>query len=236
MVPSSARVRRVLSGMVFGRHDRIDLALFSIGRRRSPTVVGAATRLGAQCTKAATFLQLPAEKTRLRRGRHDLKSTVVIGMRLGRVLAVVGFCGLPAVASAQGWADAYRARDYVKAADLLHQVIISPPGQDAVSLLPEYRQLALMYADGFGVEKDPFAACMMANRADAATKRAAAKLVGSDVGAYDAAVSESESFVATHCDPLSEDDRLTAASEAVCFAFGMPERTERVGGRTIRIG
>ena len=165
-----------------------------------------------------------------------MKSAVVIGMGLGRVLAVVGFCGLPAVASAQGWADAYRARDYVKAADLLHQVIISPPGQDAGSLLPEYRQLALMYADGFGVEKDPFAACMMANRADAATKRAAAKLVGSDVGAYEAAVIESESFVATHCDPLSEDDRLTAASEAVCFAFGMPERTERVGGRTIRIG
>lgn len=165
-----------------------------------------------------------------------MTSTVVNGMRRGRFLAVVVFCALPTVASAQAWADAYRVRDYEKAADLLHQVLIyQESGQDFASLLPAYRQLALMYADGFGVVKDPIAACMMAYRADAATK-SAPKLFGSDVGAYEAGVRESEWFVATYCDPLTEDDRLTAGAMTPCFAFGMPERTEKLGGRTIRIG
>ncbi len=165
-----------------------------------------------------------------------MKSAIVNGMRRGRFLAVVVFCALPTGASAQAWADAYRARDYEKAADLLHQVLIYAPGQDFASLLPEYRQLALMYADGLGVVKDPFAACMLANWADAATKKSAPKLFGSDVGAYEAGVRESESFVATHCDSLTEVDRMDAGVMSICFAFGMQERTETVGGQKIRIG
>jgi hypothetical protein len=164
-----------------------------------------------------------------------MKSTVVNAMRPGYFLAVVLFCALPAIASAQAWAEAFRARDYETAADLLQQVITyRESGQDFASLLPEYRQLALMYANGFGVVKDPFAACMMANWADAATKKSASKL-GSDVGAYEAAVSESERFVATHCDQLTETDRMDAGSMTGCFAFGMGERIEQLGGRTIRI-
>ena len=165
-----------------------------------------------------------------------MKSAVGNRMRLGRFLAAVVFCALPAVASAQAWADAYRARDYERAADLLHQVVISTSGEDFASLLPEYRQLALLYADGFGLAKDPFAACMMANWADAATKKSAAKLFGPDLGAYEASVRESELFLATLCEPLTEDDRLNAGPMTPCFAFGMPERTETLGGRTIRIG
>ena len=153
-----------------------------------------------------------------------------------RVLAFVAFCAVPANVSAQAWADAYRAGNYEKAADLLHQIVIEST-TDIVSAIPEpYRQLAQMYSVGRGVPRDATAACSLARMAGQATMMAAPKRYSTDIKAYDAAHKESDEFIRTHCDALTADDRLTADRAMGCFAFGIPEQAISVAGRSVRVG
>jgi hypothetical protein len=78
-------------------------------------------------------------------------------------------CTLPAVASAQPWRDAFRAGEYAKAADLLHDIVSDPENvlhgnPDALRLFAE------MYRDGLGVPRDPIAACSLAQDAEMAAQ------------------------------------------------------------------
>lgn len=157
-------------------------------------------------------------------------------MTVGRVLALVVFCALPANTSAQPWADAYAARNYEKAADLLQQIVVES-SQDPFSAAPEpYRHLAQMYADGRGVSQDAIAACSLARMAGQATMMAAPTRHSGDVRAYDAAIKDSDEFIRTRCEPLTQDDRLTAERSSGCLALGMPEETLTVVGHSVRIG
>ena len=157
-------------------------------------------------------------------------------MRVGLLLALVVFCVPPAPASGQAWADAYAAGNFEKAADLLHQVLIDSAA-DPLSGVPEpYRHLAVMYADGRGVSKDGIAACALAQMAGHATMMTAPKRYSADIRAYDAAVKDGDEFIRTHCDRLTQDERLTADASLGCFALGMPEQTATVAGRSVRIG
>ena len=158
-------------------------------------------------------------------------------MCLCRVLAVVLLAIPPASASAQAWSDAYTAGNYEKAVDLLQQSVIDATQDMLMSGPPEpYRHLALMYADGRGVSKNEMTACSLAQMAGIATMMTAPNRYGADIPAYDAAVKHSEEFTRTHCEPLMPDDRLTAGRSMGCFAFGMPEETAIVAGRSVRIG
>jgi hypothetical protein len=156
-------------------------------------------------------------------------------MPMGRILAVVWLSVVPAGASAQAWSDAYREGNYEKAADLLQQIVIES-SQDIVSALPEpYRYLAVMYADARGVSRNAIAACTLAQMAGVTTMMTANRY-GSDIRAHDAAMRENEEFLRTNCESLPEDDRLTAGRSMGCFAFGMPEESAIVAGRSVRIG
>src|SRR5690348_3197712 len=91
------------------------------------------------------------------RGTIHARMTIVTTFRL---LLMAAMLTSSAAASAQSWADAYKAGDYKKAADLLHPLIIQSavqPGGPQDPAPP--RQLAMMYAEGLGVSKDPLAAC-----------------------------------------------------------------------------
>jgi hypothetical protein len=75
--------------------------------------------------------------------------------------------------TAQTWADAYRAGQYERAADLLH-AMVADPEQAMVSDDPEpFHHLALLYARGFGVPRDPIAACTLAHMEYGALQQAA---------------------------------------------------------------
>ena len=99
-----------------------------------------------------------------------MKSAIVNGMRLGRFLAVVVFCVLPTGASAQPWADAYRARDYEKQPT-------SAPGSHLHTragfriVAPGIPSARAHVRGRPWCREGPFAACMLANWADAATKK-----------------------------------------------------------------
>jgi hypothetical protein len=157
-------------------------------------------------------------------------------MLMVRLFAVAVVCTFPAMASAQAWADAYRAGNYEKAAEFLHQVVVEST-QDLASAHPDpYRHLAVMYADGSGVPKDPIAACTLAQMSGSATMMWAPKLFGADPRAYDAGIKASEEFVRSQCESLTHDDRLAASRSMGCFAFGMREQTVTVAGQAVRIG
>lgn len=163
---------------------------------------------------------------------HDPRTNVVMStLRLVLAAAMVTWSGAVA---AQSWADAYKAGDYKAAADLLHPLVIQlavQPGAPQDPAAP--RQLAMMYADGVGVAKDPIAACEVAQVAQQAMMSPSA-IFGLDAPAYDRRVEEANAFVSRYCDGLSEWDRIAASNW--CFAFGMPETMFILGADSVRVG
>lgn len=158
------------------------------------------------------------------------------GMPVVRFVAVILACSLPSIASAQAWAQAYRAGDYGKAATLLHVIVTDPDYLTSTHGDPlASRQLALMYAKGIGVSPDPIAACALAQMAEAATLMAPPRYA-SDIFAYQASQQEAEQFKHEHCAPLSHEERLIASRAMSCPAFGVPETVLTVGGQLVRVG
>lgn len=149
------------------------------------------------------------------------------------VLAAGALWALPGAASAQSWRDAYRAGDYQKAAELLHPLVVQMAWQPGSDDPDPSRHLAMMYAQGLGVPKDPIAACTLAQVAFESTQMAAPKHAR-DNASYDASIQEADAFLRKHCDALSDWDRRTAATR--CFAFGMPEQVVTLGSHTVRVG
>jgi hypothetical protein len=154
-------------------------------------------------------------------------------MSMVRLPLAVALLLLPAAASAQPWADAYKAGDYKKAADILHPLVIQLATQFERYEPDPPRYLSMMYAEGLGVSKDPIASCSLAQVAMQSTMSSAPKFA-QNTPAYDEAVKEANGFLSTHCDGLSEWDRMAAAN--LCFAFGMPEAVLTVGSDTVRVG
>lgn len=86
------------------------------------------------------------------------------------LLALLVGCVLPSSAAAQGWLDAYNAREYDKAAVLLHEMVTDPEFVLTERDPLPARHLALLYAKGLGVAADPIAACALAQDAEMATQ------------------------------------------------------------------
>jgi hypothetical protein len=154
---------------------------------------------------------------------------------MARFLLVVVLCAVPAVVSAQTWADAYRAGNYQKAAELLQQIVIETGIRDVTTVDPEPpAQLALMYAQGQGVAGNAITACTLARTAEVATHMR--PVPGLQGEAFQARLDASGEFMRRHCDPLTAEDRRTAELSVGCVAFGMPEETITLGGQSVRIG
>jgi TPR repeat protein len=95
-------------------------------------------------------------------------------MPVVRLIAVVVLSVLPSATGAQTWSEAYRAKEYERAAELLH-AIVAEAEQPDTSVPPEpFHHLALLYANGHGVPRDPIIACTLAQMAYAARERVSA--------------------------------------------------------------
>ena len=151
-----------------------------------------------------------------------------------RLVVFALVCAFPAVASAQAWADSYRAGDYETTVDLLHAAVSKASGNPAFDEPAPPQLLATMYARGQGVAANPVMACSLARLAGLATQMRV--VPGEDGRSYQARLDASEAFLHRHCDLLAHDDRVTADLAVGCFAFGMPEEAIPFGGQTVRIG
>jgi hypothetical protein len=155
-----------------------------------------------------------------------------------RVLIALLLCTMPVTARAQPWAEAYGTGDYGQAANLLHEIVIDSALRYLIPDDPApARHLAALYSQGLGVERDPIAACTLAQWADMAAQNIRIPDGLPDpVAAYRQAVQENERFVSYHCGLLTDDERLAASRSLGCFAFGMPEQDLVAGRQTVRIG
>jgi hypothetical protein len=165
---------------------------------------------------------------------HDLRSVRGVPLR-SLAIIVLSFCALPVTASPQPWADAYKAGDYNRAAKLLLPLVLDFERLiDSANPAPA-RRLALLYAQGRGVPRDPIAACSLARLANMATQNEAPQF-GNNIAGWNAHIEASEQFVHEQCDGLSHEDFLAASRSVGCYAFGMPEQVLTVGGQSVRVG
>jgi len=152
------------------------------------------------------------------------------------LLVVLGGWLLPAPAQAQAWADAYRAEDYQRAADLLHPLVAESLVLGASHDDPEpARRLAEMYVRGLGVERDAIGACALARWSFEVAERGAPQRAN-PFRTYAGIVAESERFVDEVCGALPDADQVTASNSIGCFAFGMPEQVLTIGQQAVQIG
>jgi hypothetical protein len=150
-----------------------------------------------------------------------------------RLLVVLLFIPL---ASGETWQDAIRARDYERAAQLLHPIVGAADdytlhGQDPMPA----RQLAVMYAQGLGVPRDPIGACALAITARFPVENSAPRFA-QDVAAWEANREQATKFVDQHCAGLLPQDLAKATTAVGCFAFAMPEEVFTIGKRRVRVG
>jgi hypothetical protein len=113
---------------------------------------------------------------------------------------------------AEPWATAIKRGDFTAAATLLQRVVFEP-GRGARPDAAALKQLALLYVDGKGVERDPVLACGLfrahavaaasAPRATAPSKRTA------------------QAIVDRYCSPLSAADRAAAFAAMSCPRVGL---------------
>ena len=155
-------------------------------------------------------------------------------MLMVRLAATLLACLLPVIATAQPWADAYRAGDYAKAATLLHTIVADQEYALSGGDPAPFRQLAVMYAKGLGVVRDPIAACTLAQWAEMANLQWAPYQFRADVSKYLASLQEAEQFKTEYCAGLSRDELLAASPG--CLALGMPETVLVVGSHSVRVG
>jgi hypothetical protein len=87
---------------------------------------------------------------------HGIRTA--FGMRRTLLAAIlVVTTGVP-LAAADTWTTAYKRGDYATAATLLQRAVFEHPGTQAPDPAA-LKQLALLYGDGKGVERDPVLAC-----------------------------------------------------------------------------
>lgn len=136
---------------------------------------------------------------------------------------------------APGWRDAFREARYETAADRLHAIVVEPD-YSLRSQDPEpARHLAVLYAKGLGVPRDPIAACSLAGIARLVTQNAAPRFAR-DLAAYQRGLDEADRFYKEHCAGLTDEHRRTASRAIGCYALAMPEELLPVGGQLLRVG
>jgi hypothetical protein len=158
-------------------------------------------------------------------------------VRVG-LLLVLAMCGLPHTAVGQSWAEAYTARDYARAAELLQPIVIEQVqalGTGPDSDPAPARYLAVLYARGSGVSRDPVLACALARLSDMVRQQVRVPQFkdAQEAFAYKAILDESEQFVRAHCEALTNRQQLAAGRSLGCFAFGLREGTLTIGEQTI---
>jgi hypothetical protein len=132
-------------------------------------------------------------------------------MRAILVAAIVLATGAP-VAGADSWSAAYKRGDYATAVTLLQRAVFERPGirpADPAAI----KQLAVLYGEGKGVERDPVLACGLLRAHAAAT---AAEPHGTA-----AAARASAALVERYCAPLPAPERTAAVAAAACPRIGM---------------
>ena len=120
------------------------------------------------------------------------------------------------LAAADTWSTAYKRGDYATAATLLQRAVFEPAEGRAPDPLAT-RQLALLYADGKGVERDLVMACGLL-RAHAA---AAAELPG----ATRASRRDAAAIAERHCAMVATTQRAAAAAATACPRIGLKRGT-----------
>jgi hypothetical protein len=142
---------------------------------------------------------------------------------------------LPAVAAAQPWADAYKAGDYSKAAQLLQPIVVEQVqsmGQDGDPA--PARHLAILFARGSGVDRDPVLACALARLSDMGAQAVPVRLRDAqDYAAYKETLNESSRFVQAHCDALTAREQRSAGQALGCLGFGLREGTLALGEQLV---
>jgi hypothetical protein len=136
------------------------------------------------------------------------------GVLLIRLVVGLAGCLLPSTAAAQAWLDAYNAREYEKAAVLLHQIVTDPVFTNGGDPRPAHH-LALLYAEGRGVTRDLIAACGLANEAERLaylTGPEKPALTLEDGLRYLAGLDRATEFSRTRCSAVSKEDRWVATS------------------------
>jgi hypothetical protein len=115
------------------------------------------------------------------------------------------------VAAAETWNTAYKRGDYTTAATLLQRAVFEHPGPQADPAA--MKQLALLYGDGKGVERDPVLACGLLRAHAAATAR------GPKTTA--AASRAATALVDRYCTALPAPQRAAALAAMACPRIGM---------------
>ena len=156
-------------------------------------------------------------------------------MRTGMIRALIAIV-LAANTTGDTWQDAYRARDYERAAQLLHPIVMDPDQVVAGHDPAPFWHLATMYAQGLGVPRDPVGACALAHTARDPAERHAAQSARGTLAVYQAILDESNKVLQQHCGGLLPDDVQAAMSSVGCYAFAMPEEELTIAGRLVRVG
>ena len=163
---------------------------------------------------------------------HDSRT----GPGVSRSLVLsAAIAALPGVAFGQPWADAYKAGDHAKAVQMLQPIIVSQQlsfSSGADPLAP--RLLAVLYAEGKGVARDPVVACTLAQLSDMAKNMAPVRVTTPDeYRVYQESLEESGRFARGLCDPLTDRQQRAVGQSLGCLGFGLNEAVLAVGDRTV---
>ena len=120
--------------------------------------------------------------------------------------------GVP-LAAADTWTTAYKRGDFTTAATLLQRAVFEHPGTQAPDPAA-LKQLALLYGDGKGVERDPVLACGLLR----AHANATAAVKG-------AAAAANRALVDRYCALLEPPQRAAALAATACPRIGMKRGT-----------
>jgi len=134
-------------------------------------------------------------------------------MRRLQLTLVAFFLAVAPVVAADTWSAALKRGAYADAAMLLQRAVFEPaPGsrsQDAAAL----KQLAQLYAEGKGVERDAVLACGLARAHAVASPKAGA------------AMRTAQALVERYCAPLGAADRAAAFAAMSCPRIGLARHT-----------
>jgi hypothetical protein len=126
--------------------------------------------------------------------------------------AVVVLLAAAPVSGADSWSTAVKRGDYATASILLHRQVFEPERPAKTPDPAALKQLALLYAEGKGVERDAVLACgLLRAHAIAATK----------VARTAAASRAVQALVERHCSPLSAAERASAFAAMTCPRIGL---------------
>jgi hypothetical protein len=128
------------------------------------------------------------------------------------LLAAVIVVTLSAPVAAEPWSAAYKRGDYATAATLLQRAVFEPPPGRHAADPAALKQLALLYRDGKGVERDAVLGCgLLRAHAIAAAGRPATPT----------AKREAKALVDKYCAPLSPAERAAAFAAMSCPHIGL---------------